>query len=76
MKTSALSMLCPLLVTLVLCSCATTQSSDEQRKAICNEIKSKLTFNGNTSNNREAEIQDSENALLQRQYEKNHCDEI
>lgn len=75
MNLSVFSILCPLMMALVLCSCASTSSSNE-RKTICNEINSRLTFYGSTSNNREAEIEDSQKALLQRQFEQNHCDDF
>lgn len=55
-------------------ACAPMNKNDE-RTAICNELSSKMMFSSGTSNARKAEIQDSEDLLRQRQYEKYHCDE-
>lgn len=61
------------IITTSLTACAPFKPSD-QRAAICNELNKKMIFSGSSSNPRGAEIQTSENALLQRQYENNHCD--
>jgi hypothetical protein len=74
MKTNGLLGLCPIIMASLLSSCS-PYAPDDQRAAICNELNSKMIFNGNTSNNRNSEIETSEYALLQRQYEKYHCDE-
>lgn len=58
-----------------LCACSTVTPT-EDRVAICRELRSKMIFNGNTSNNRKSEIQNSEEAILLRQYNRYHCDEI
>ncbi len=47
--------------------------SASQRETICKELNSRITFNGNTSNNRQSEIADAEDASLQQQYDKYHC---
>lgn len=63
------------LAVVMVVSCSTLDNQD-QRKAVCNQLKSKLIFNGNTSNNRISNIQNAEDPMLQRQYDKYHCDEI
>ncbi len=47
--------------------------SESQRETICKELNSRITFNGNTSNNRQSEIANAEDASLQQQYDKYHC---
>ena len=59
---------------ILLTSCAPFKPTDH-RAAICNELNSKMVFNGSTSNTRESEIQNSEQQLLWRSYEKNNCDQ-
>jgi hypothetical protein len=64
--------LCSLQIITLLCACAPYKPGDD-RAAICNELNSKLIFNGNTSSIRRSEIQNAEDPLLRRQYEKYHC---
>jgi|GEM_PF-3800973 len=59
----------------LLTACSPHPPCDE-RAAICNELNSKLIFNGNTTNIRNSEIQTAENSLLMRQYEKYNCDQL
>lgn len=66
---------CLFLALISLSACSTFQSSDH-RKVVCNELKNKLMFSGNTSNTRRADIQYSEALMLQKQYDKNNCDAI
>jgi hypothetical protein len=68
-------LICLLPFLCILYSCSYFTSHDDERRTICNELSNKLIFSGNTSNTRRAEIQNSEDPLLQRQYEKYHCDE-
>jgi hypothetical protein len=68
-------LICLLPFLLILCSCTYFNSNDDERTTICKELNQKLIFSGNTSNTRRAEIQNSEDPLLQRQYEKYHCDQ-
>lgn len=58
---------------LLLSSCAPFKYSDK-RAAVCNQLNSKMIFNGSTSNARTADIQNAEEPLDQRTYENNHCD--
>ncbi len=62
-----LSFLC-----LFITACSPFKPTDE-RAAVCNELNSKMIFNGNTSNIRKSEIQSSEDMLVQKQYEKANC---
>ena len=63
----SLSTLC-----LLITACSPFKPTDE-RAAVCNELNSKMIFNGGTSNIRKAEIQSSEDLLVQKQYEKANC---
>jgi hypothetical protein len=56
-----------------LSACAPFKPSDK-KAAVCNELNSKIIFNGSTSITREANIQQSEDAFLQHAYSKNGCD--
>ena len=60
----AFSLLCSLLF-----SCAPFKLSDH-RAGVCNELNSRMIFSGATSNTRNAEIQNAEQPLLQRSYDK------
>lgn len=62
------------IILLELSGCSPFKPTDH-RAAVCNELNSKLIFNGGTSNTRRSEIQNSEDMLIQRQYEKYHCDQ-
>ena len=59
---------------LSLSACAPFKPTDK-RAAICNELNSRMIFSGSTNINRTAEIQHSERLLLQKNYEKYHCDQ-
>lgn len=56
----------------ILTACSPFKPTDD-RAAVCNELNSKMIFNGGTSNIRKAEIQSSEDLLVQKQYEKANC---
>lgn len=58
-----------------LCAC-TSMSNCEYRRAVCNEIRSQLVFNGATSITRQAEIENAAMPLQQRAYFANHCDQF
>ncbi len=58
-----------LLVSSILCACAPFKPKDDHA-GMCNELNSRLIFNGATSNTRNAEIQAAEAPLLQRSYGK------
>lgn len=63
----------PIALTLMaglLLSACTNLNNSSDKSAVCNELKSKLLFNGSTSNVRKADIQNSEDALLQKQYDQ------
>lgn len=75
MERKTFLVLFPLFIAFLQSACSPFAPTD-QRAAICNELNSKLIFSGNTSNNRMSEIETSENALLQRQYEAYRCDQL
>jgi hypothetical protein len=52
-----------------LSACSTVKSND--KKGLCNTLKSDIVFSGATSNTRQAEIENSEEPLAQRSYDKN-----
>lgn len=52
-----------------LCSCAPFKFNDH-RAGECNELNSRMIFSGATSNTHNAEIQNAEQPLLQRSYDK------
>lgn len=60
---------------LLLSACAPFKFSDD-RAAICNQLNSKIVFNGGTSNTRNSEIQGAENSLDQRSYEHYDCGQV
>lgn len=59
---------------ILLSACAPFHPSDE-RAAICNELNSRIVFNGSTSNERKADIASAEQELIQRSYQKEQCDQ-
>ena len=60
---------------LLISACTSWQWNTHDEKAgVCRELKSKMMFNGNTSNIRNAEIANSQNALIQRQYHTERCE--
>jgi len=67
MKKSAFPVFC--LSCFFLCACAPFKLNDH-RAGECNEINSRMIFSGATSNTRNAEIQNAEQPLLQRSYDK------
>lgn len=56
-----------------MCSC-TNMTGAERHRAICNELRSQIVFNGGTSVTRQAEIQQTDQALAERSYQANDCD--
>jgi hypothetical protein len=54
-----------------LTACAPFRPSDH-RAAYCNELNSKIIFNGNTSNDRNQEIEHAQEPLMIHNYDK-HC---
>lgn len=68
MKRFTLSFLC-VFFTVMLSACAPFKLGDN-RAGICNELNSKIIFNGSTSNTRKAEIESAERPLQQRSYDK------
>jgi len=60
---------------MTLSACRTTTPPDQKRAGVCNTLRSALVFNGNTSNVREAEIQNSQTPLQQQNYDSDDCDE-
>jgi hypothetical protein len=53
----------------LLCACA-PYAPDSEKAGLCNELNSKIIFNGSTSNIRQAEIQESQAPLEQSNYDK------
>ena len=53
----------------LLSACATTKPT--AKKGLCNTLKSDIVFSGATTNNRQAEIENSEEPLAQKNYDKN-----
>jgi len=74
MKQQGLAILCSYITATLLTSCATLEQN--HKRTVCNELKNKLMFSGTTGITRQAEIQSSEDTLLQREYDKNHCDDL
>jgi len=58
--------------TLLLSACTMNQAA--RHKAVCNELKSQLIFNGATANTRQAEIENAEQPLTQSNYNSANCD--
>lgn len=56
-----------------LTACAPFKPTDS-RAAVCNEINSRLIFNGSTQDTRRANLQNAEEPLQARAYERNNCD--
>jgi len=48
---------------------------NDKRAAICNELNSQIIFNASTSDTRAAEIQRTEEALMQHSYQTHQCDQ-
>jgi hypothetical protein len=58
---------------IALPGCAPFKPTDS-RAAVCNEINSRIIFNGSTQDTRRANIQNAEEPLQARAYERNNCD--
>lgn len=64
-----------MLLALLLClftlsACTTWKTNNSQHRAVCNQLTTKLIFNGGTSITRQAEIENAEQPLDQRSYDK------
>ena len=59
---------------LSLAACAPFQLQHE-KAAICNELNSRIIFNGGTSIDRQADIENSEKELIERSYQRQQCDQ-
>lgn len=57
-----------------LSACSWLDSNTETHTAACNKLKSDIVFNAATSNTRRAEIQSSEEPLIQKTYDANCLD--
>lgn len=64
-----------LIFSLFISACSTTTPPSEKKAGMCNTLRSRLVFNGSTSNIREAEIQQSQEPLEQHNYDKDDCDQ-
>ncbi len=62
-----------LLLSYLLISACSSVSSNDTHKAVCNQLKSNLIFNGSTNITREADIQNAESPLTQRTYDADNC---
>lgn len=67
-----LFLLLALALTLNACRSITPEA---EKRARCNMLKSDLIFNGQTSITRDANLQNAETPLDQRQYHADGCDE-
>lgn len=67
--TYSIALLIPAALTLSLAACAPF-SPTSSHAGMCNELNSRMIFDGSTGNIRNAEIQDSEVPLVQRTYDK------
>lgn len=70
----SLSILSLALLSIQLCSCASTHSADIKR-SVCRMLKSDIVFNGATGDTRRAEIENSEKDLQQHTY-RCVCDQM
>jgi len=59
--------------TIALTACA-PYTPTNSHAGMCNELNSRMIFNGSTSNIRKAEIEDSDTPLVERTYDKK-CEE-
>lgn len=57
----------------LLSACAPYQPGGDMHSRVCNELNSRIIFNGNTYDTRKSEIDSSELPLYQKSYEKNNC---
>jgi hypothetical protein len=72
MKAGLVSPLLALFLASLVSACAPYRP-DSVHAGTCNQLNSNLIFNGNTSNIREAEIQDAQDPLIQHNYDRK-CD--
>lgn len=56
-----------------LSACASMSTSEDLHRAVCNQLKSDMVFNGATPNTRKAEIQNAQLPLQQKNYDQ-HCE--
>lgn len=59
----------PFVLSLLLGACAPFHFNDH-RAGVCNELNSRMIFSGNTSDTRKSEIENAQDPLLQRTYDK------
>lgn len=57
---------------LVISACA-NMNTYSKKNGVCNQLRSNLIFGGNTSNTRQADIQDAEQPLTAKTYDE-HCE--
>ena len=61
-------------IAILLAGCQSWQNERDQQqahRAACNTLKSAIVFNGSTGNTRQAEIQNAEAPLTERNYDQN-----
>jgi hypothetical protein len=66
---------CPALLLFTFSSCIALSacapfSPNSSHAGMCNELNSRMIFNGSTSNIRKAEIEDADEPLVERTYDK------
>jgi hypothetical protein len=58
-----------------LIACTNIKNQDQDHTgAICRELKSEIVFSGSTSNIREAEIENSTQPLMEKNYNDDKCE--
>jgi hypothetical protein len=60
-------------LSLSLSACQTLHNSDDNRKGMCNEIKSRMIFSGNTANQNKAFQERNDQAKLSESYHDEGC---
>jgi hypothetical protein len=58
---------------IILVGCAPYQPGGDMHSRICNELNTRIIFNGNTSDTRKSEIETSDQPLNERTYINNDC---
>jgi hypothetical protein len=75
MDKTSVAFLLALFASFSLSSCVTFTPPNHKHAGTCNTLRSDLIFNGSTSNVREAEIENSQQPLEQRNYDRDDCDQ-
>jgi hypothetical protein len=70
---SKITYIAALSIVLLLTACQNMQNQGEDRSALCKEMKSQMTFSGNTANQNLAFQERSEQAKLSESYHDEGC---